>query len=785
MTIQEVVMNLQKEKKANIPSRFPCRAIMVRNIRQYCDLLSELKKISDIRTVKTQELFTNIDIMPKYENLKADIYRDQWIILTGVSEYLRLFAKNEMNDRRFAGLWSYQAPSNSIGRIIIPLWGCETQWFDKVLNLAGDPRQQDFYYDCTDASLEDQDMKLLVLSGEFEKYTKKLEALQGDLKIGLQDWFDYWIDPVPEKDEFILLTKRAGNVVTTDGNISIHVISDTLALIQENMHGAAVLSTTNCNDEMQGILLEYALKGYSLDSAILRILNMSEFSGIDIMGKWKTLDRNHMLFANMWYKIHPDNTYLCFCFSECDNIAHLSDSVMLNIFKVWSDKPDWLQEYRELIQVMGITPDKRFFDELEKIPMYEKRLDFMTGNSRDEQIYLLRMTGKWMRTDYNQVLSSEKLKAVYPELFAYLNDAELPFDCEIKHYMSQYKAYKLENTLPEDDETYFNGIQTDIFDMRYSVLSEYINDDTIVLWIDAMGIEWFPLLNWSLSKNCDANIIKVALGQANLPTETEFNDQWKKMSCPYDKLDKLDKLAHKGVVDEPDYYACVQEQLAFITNIHLKVTELMEQYHRVIVTGDHGTSRLAARMFHRRDGLPLPKNATACSHGRYCLLPDGFSPLITNAVVKSVNGSQFAIFQNYDHFIQSGFAAGADDENAIYGEIHGGASPEEMLVPVVVLDSKRDVQLSGKWEKDNVKISMKKVRLHIDFNKPVHYLQARISGIDGEATADVDLKSWTIIFRGVSPGNYPVLVYADNKIVTLPDITIKPALGGGEGDLPI
>lgn len=30
MTIQEVVAALQAEKQANVPSRFPCRAIMVK-----------------------------------------------------------------------------------------------------------------------------------------------------------------------------------------------------------------------------------------------------------------------------------------------------------------------------------------------------------------------------------------------------------------------------------------------------------------------------------------------------------------------------------------------------------------------------------------------------------------------------------------------------------------------------------------------------------------------------------------------------------------------------------
>ena len=784
MTIQEVVTTLQKEKLANVPSRFPCRAIMVKNISQYCSLLSELKKISDIRLIQMYELFTNADVMPKYEKLKEETYRNEWLILTGVSEYLRLFSKSEMSDRRFAGLWSYQAPANSTGRIIIPIWGCEAQWFDKGLNLMGDLRQQDFYYDCSDASIEDQNMKLLVLSGKFEKYIAKLEAMQGDLKIGLQDWFEYWMDPVPNKEDFVLLTRRAGSVNTINGDVSIHVISDTLTLIRENMPGSTVLTAENCNDDMQGILLEYALRGESLDTALLSILNMAAFSGMDIMGKWKALDKSHKRFVKLWYYLHPDNTYLCHCFSATDSIDMLSDAIMLNIFKVWGDKPLWVQEYHSLTQIMGIVPDNRFFKELEAIPVYEKRLDFMIGTSRDEQIYLLRMVGRWMKEDYQQVLLSEKLKAVYPELFAYLNDENSTYDNEIKRYMSKYKSYKLENTLPDDEETYFNGIQTDIYDMRYSVLSEYIDSDTVVLWIDALGIEWLPLLHWTLSNNCDATIRREAIGQAYLPTETKFNNQWDKMACSYEKLDKLDKLAHKGVVDEPDYYSCVQEQLTFVKGIYYKVNELMEQYHRVIVTGDHGTSRLAARLFHKRDAMPLPNNSIACSHGRYCLLQQGLSFPISHVRVVSIDDSKYAVFQNYDHFTQSGFAAGADDDNAVYGEIHGGGTPEEMLVPVIVLDSNQAIPLTGKWGKDTVKISMKKVRLHIDFNRPVNELRARISGMDGDVSNTSDAKSWNIVFRGVGPGTYSVQVYADDKIVIMDDITIKSALGG-EGDLPI
>ena len=42
MTIQEVLAKLQADKQNRVPSRFHCRAIIVRTIDQYCRLLEEL-----------------------------------------------------------------------------------------------------------------------------------------------------------------------------------------------------------------------------------------------------------------------------------------------------------------------------------------------------------------------------------------------------------------------------------------------------------------------------------------------------------------------------------------------------------------------------------------------------------------------------------------------------------------------------------------------------------------------------------------------------------------------
>ena len=70
-------------------------------------------------------------------------------------------------------------------------------------------------------------------------------------------------------------------------------------------------------------------------------------------------------------------------------------------------------------------------------------------------------------------------------------------DDAIGAYMSGYKAYKLGNRLPDDEALYFNGVQTDGYEHRYAALSRSAGENTVVLWIDALGVEWLPLLAWS------------------------------------------------------------------------------------------------------------------------------------------------------------------------------------------------------------------------------------------------------------------------------------------------
>lgn len=91
MTVDQVIDTLKLEKQQRVPSRFPCRAIMVGNIAEYCDLLEKLKTIPNVEVVPSDVLFSSADVLPAYDSLMDFQYKDKWLILPGVSEYLRLF----------------------------------------------------------------------------------------------------------------------------------------------------------------------------------------------------------------------------------------------------------------------------------------------------------------------------------------------------------------------------------------------------------------------------------------------------------------------------------------------------------------------------------------------------------------------------------------------------------------------------------------------------------------------------------------------------------------------
>ncbi len=447
MTIQEAIAKLQNEKQQHLPGRFHCRAILVRNITQYVNLLEQLKSLGDISMVSTDELFSGADVMPNYEKLTEKDYQNKWVILPGVSEYLRLFHANEETAQRFGTLWHHQSDSSSTGRILIPLWGCETLWYDKALRLCDDERQKYDVFDCISTG-EPQKMDIQVLSGDFEQYLAELGTNHGYVSCGLKEWYSFWYEPEPTITNHLILTKRYQSIKPTEGDIKIQVIRDTLSFICENLTDGHLLKNENCPIEAQECLFPYALKGESVDRSILSSLNSQEFRPLDMMSKWTNLSKGQRQLIFLWYTLHPDDSYLSYCVGLSKGIHDLTDHLLTAIFPAHTGHPDWVAESQALISSVRIERTDEYYSLLDEIPTPEERLDYLTANTPRERVYILHLVGQWLRIDHDAVLQSQKLKDIFPLLTAYLGD-DYP-DEDLNRYFAKYKTYKLSNTLPAD-----------------------------------------------------------------------------------------------------------------------------------------------------------------------------------------------------------------------------------------------------------------------------------------------------------------------------------------------
>ena len=448
MTMDQAIAGLRMEKEQGLPSRFPCRAIMVKNIEQYGELLSELKTIQDIAVVSSVMLFSSNDVMPRYENLIDAKYANRWLILPGVSEYLRLFSRSEADTQRFAKLWCHQKAGDSKGRILIPLWGCEPQWHDRALHLCEDTRQESFYYNCVDQDAEEQLLHLTVLSGEFEAHLSALNALGGQVFFGLREWYEYWADVPSPSCEHVLPTKRYASIQPATGSVSIRVMRGSFDFIRESFGNAHNLTERDCPKEAQALLFDYALQGVGLDDAILEALNLAVFSGTGIMSRWETMGSGEKQLILLWLHLHPEESYLSHCAQAARYVEELPDHILHDIFSCFAARPNWAVECRELLTAMGLERDTAYFAALDQIPVYEERLQFLSGGSKGERVYLLRLVGTWVRSDPGQAASSQELHRLYPQLCAYLD--RTGYDTELASYFSQYKTHKLENSLPSE-----------------------------------------------------------------------------------------------------------------------------------------------------------------------------------------------------------------------------------------------------------------------------------------------------------------------------------------------
>ncbi|NLB78359.1 MAG: BREX-4 system phosphatase PglZ, partial [Clostridiaceae bacterium] len=303
------------------------------------------------------------------------------------------------------------------------------------------------------------------------------------------------------------------------------------------------------------------------------------------------------------------------------------------------------------------------------------------------------------------------LQKVYPALANYLlfnGEYELAdFHAIHEDYFNKYRWYKATNNLPEEFiETVRTiaqeqGASIYALNARNFVVNEEYDPESVLLFVDGMGAEYIDYLAYVLdSMPKDKYAIRYRVGYCNLPSTTENNKDFLLGKNVLLEMLDLDELKHGS----NQYPNNIIQEMTFLDTLREKIEDAMDSgKSKIILTSDHGTSRLAVLVRKTDYDRKLPAQGhTIYKYGRYCEGTD-----IADVLPTAIEYNGKLIFADYTRFEQRG---------APVDEIHGGASMEEWLVPVISIE-----KVSGKSkEKTTNKVILHDEELKIDsFTKMV------------------------------------------------------------------
>jgi len=275
-------------------------------------------------------------------------------------------------------------------------------------------------------------------------------------------------------------------------------------------------------------------------------------------------------------------------------------------------------------------------------------------------------------------------KGVYPHLYYYL----LPLEADnlekidwVKEYFDEYKYSKVNNS-PSDklremlaeknkDKDSFYEWYYSLGDHHSIVKEEKVDE---IVWIDGMGLEWLSLFVRLIEKYGEQHGIfveKKYVTRANLPTMTKCN-RFENAK----HVRNLDGFIHsENSYRYPD--ALIRE--IEIVNSIIKKDILSSNKNRILVVSDHGFTVFAQSQF---DNIKK-YNFKESNHEGRCMWTDEFfsddDDFILHAPDECGNGKKSLVALKY-----------ASLYNLPRREVHGGATPEEVLVPVIIVTKTKE-----------------------------------------------------------------------------------------------
>lgn len=319
---------------------------------------------------------------------------------------------------------------------------------------------------------------------------------------------------------------------------------------------------------------------------------------------------------------------------------------------------------------------------IQKSNNFSNALELCTGVFDYEHILLM---GCYAHNQQNKPVK-DAVKTIYPEFAAYLKDTKpSSFAVDTQwcvEYFHEYKKAKLQDAyIPEiatfitkknaSSKTFYQWYYS--FEESHDVLADVSHNSVLcpdkVYWIDGLGAEFLPyLLSLIEEKHSNMKVVRSQITRTTIPSSTSLNRFDGENVIKYGALDELGHDAHGY-----KYLYTLNEELAVLKNIINEIIDTCQKLKSTIaIVSDHGLSCLSRKVSSKKYDGKFEHE------GRYIKTSSEAETDHDYLVHKNEKDEQF-----YKVALTHSSLAKVPTH-----EVHGGCTPEEVLVPFILLSNK-------------------------------------------------------------------------------------------------
>ena len=418
-------------------------------------------------------------------------------------------------------------------------------------------------------------------------------------------------------------------------------------------------------------------------------------SGVDFIKSWFDCDTDfdRWLLTLYFKKISNGQGYIYRAVSQCASLSmsELFSNIATLIFDE-VNKDAYLKERRQAM-IMAAEKSVKITDfATDKL---RAKLSAIAASPESGGYYLavklltpltdaeLQLCIEWVSRGK---IHCDEIKAIFPQLYYYLEPLSLnSLDNStqwIASYFDGYRRSKLADSLDSTVDEIIADKNANAASFRSwldnfkTVRTVLYNrkDIDVLYWIDGLGVDWIPFIRNIISKYSKENIYlnEIYIVTADLPTSTSVNKAKLQSLVPegqqLPKIGDLDSFAHSS----KSYPQYIIDEMKIVEDT---ICNVLDQFNgkKIAFVSDHGITYLSQLV----DGLKIG-GIKSDHEGR---LATYSSPLVDdNNYIKLDDGQTVCSLTHHSL---------VDKVNKGHGA-HGGCTPEEVLVPVIIVSSQKN-----------------------------------------------------------------------------------------------